>query len=103
MARPLRSVSSVRVSLTVRTKQWTRAGAADLCSFSDTQSIIESAYNTSMARALLVFLLGLMLVLPVGAQAPLDRDGERWVDATMKRLTLDEMVGQLLMPRFSGV
>jgi beta-N-acetylhexosaminidase len=33
----------------------------------------------------------------------LDRDAQRWVEATMKKLTSDQMVGQLLMPRFAGV
>ena len=37
------------------------------------------------------------------AQAPLDRDSQRWVDATLKKLTTDQLVGQMLMPRFSGV
>ena len=37
------------------------------------------------------------------AQAPLDRDAQRWVDQTMKKLTADQMVGQILMPRFSSV
>jgi beta-N-acetylhexosaminidase len=38
------------------------------------------------------------------AQVPeLDRDAKRWVDGLMKKLTVDQMVGQLLMPRFSGV
>ncbi|MGQ0733196.1 MAG: glycoside hydrolase family 3 protein, partial [Acidobacteriota bacterium] len=35
--------------------------------------------------------------------SPLDRDALRWVTETMKKLTTDQMVGQLLMPRFSGV
>ena len=38
-----------------------------------------------------------------GAQAPLDREAERWVETTMKKLSSDQMVGQLLMPRFAGV
>jgi beta-N-acetylhexosaminidase len=38
-----------------------------------------------------------------GAQSAIDRDAQRWVDATLKKLTPDEMVGQLLMPRFFGV
>src|SRR4028119_630513 len=37
------------------------------------------------------------------AQTPLDRDAQRWVAATLKRLSTDQMVGQLLMPRFAGV
>lgn len=37
------------------------------------------------------------------AQTPLDKEAQRWVDATFKKLTLDQMVGQVLMPRFSAV
>ena len=37
------------------------------------------------------------------AQAPLDREAQRWVDTTFKKLTLDQMVGQVLMPRFASV
>jgi beta-N-acetylhexosaminidase len=49
-----------------------------------------------------VILLVLFAALP-NAQSPLDRDAQRWVDATMKKLTTEQMVGQLLMPRFAGV
>ena len=35
--------------------------------------------------------------------APLDREAQRWVDSTFKKLTLDQMVGQVLMPRFASV
>jgi beta-N-acetylhexosaminidase len=37
------------------------------------------------------------------AQPPLDREAQRWVDATLRKLTLDELVGQVLMPRVAGV
>ena len=57
-------------------------------------------YNFRMRPALILSLL--ILALPA-AQAPVDRDAQRWVDATLKKLTLDQMVGQLLMPRFFGV
>ncbi len=53
-------------------------------------------------RAPLVIWLLVLAALPA-AQSPLDRDAQRWVDATMKKLTTDQMVGQLLMPRFAGV
>jgi beta-N-acetylhexosaminidase len=42
-------------------------------------------------------------VAVLSARAPLDRDAQRWVDQTMKTLTTDQMVGQILMPRFSSV
>jgi beta-N-acetylhexosaminidase len=41
-------------------------------------------------------------MLPAG-QSPLDREAERWVATTMKKLSSDQMVGQLLMPRFASV
>lgn len=37
------------------------------------------------------------------AQGTLDREAQRWVERTMATLTLDEMVGQLIMPRFAAV
>jgi beta-glucosidase-like glycosyl hydrolase len=39
----------------------------------------------------------------LSAQPPLDRAAQRWVDATLKSLTPDQLVGQLIMPRFAGV
>ncbi len=33
---------------------------------------------------------------------PLDRAGERWVEQTKKRLTLDEKIGQLIIPSFES-
>ncbi len=61
----------------------------------------EGRYNSAMRAPLVIWLL-VLAALPA-AQSPLDRDAQRWVDATMKKLTTDQMVGQLLMPRFAGV
>jgi beta-N-acetylhexosaminidase len=47
-----------------------------------------------------------VVILAIGltsAQGTLDRDAERWVDQTMKKLTVEQMVGQLIMPRFAAV
>jgi beta-glucosidase-like glycosyl hydrolase len=55
-----------------------------------------------MRLVTLATILSVLATLP-SAQAPLDREAQRWVDATMKKLTVDQMVGQLLMPRFFGV
>src|SRR5580765_6095601 len=52
--------------------------------------------------ALSLVVASIFISLPAG-QAPLDPEGERWVEETMKKLSTEEMVGQLLMPRFSGV
>jgi beta-glucosidase-like glycosyl hydrolase len=56
-----------------------------------------------MHRLLPVLGIAALLAVQPYAQAPLDREGQRWVEQTMRRLTADEMVGQLLMPRFAGV
>lgn len=55
-----------------------------------------------------VFVLAVSLAVALpAAQGPrppsLDREAERWVEATFKNLTLDQMVGQVLMPRFSAL
>jgi beta-N-acetylhexosaminidase len=54
-----------------------------------------------MRRVVAALLLASAAV--VVAQSPVDREAQRWVDQTMKTLTTDQMVGQLLMPRFSSV
>lgn len=43
------------------------------------------------------------LALAVGPQAAGDRSADQWVEATLAGMTLDEKVGQLLAPGFSGV
>jgi beta-glucosidase-like glycosyl hydrolase len=57
----------------------------------------------SAMRVVLVCAAVLVLAALPAAQAPLDREAQRWVETTFKKLTTDQMVGQLLMPRFSGV
>ena len=54
-------------------------------------------------RQLALVIALLVFAAPPRAQAPLDRDAQRWVDQTIKKLSTDQMVGQLLMPRFAGV
>ena len=58
------------------------------------------------ARLYLSFLLGLLSVLTYGQQAPAflrDYNG-KWVDSVFSQLTLEQKIGQLLMPRgnYSG-
>ena len=57
----------------------------------------------SAMRVVLVCAAVFVLAVFPSAQAPLDREAQRWVETTFKKLTIDHMVGQLLMPRFSGV
>jgi beta-N-acetylhexosaminidase len=60
-----------------------------------------------MQRALFGLVTMVAVTLAVSglpfAQGELDRDAQRWVDQAMKKLTSDQMVGQLIMPRFSAV
>jgi beta-N-acetylhexosaminidase len=51
--------------------------------------------------SLLVALAGAVLLARAPAP-PLDRAAQRWVDATLKKLTDDELVGQLIVPRFES-
>jgi beta-N-acetylhexosaminidase len=57
----------------------------------------------SAMRAILVCAAVVVLAVFPSAQAPLDREAQRWVETTFKKLTIEQMVGQLLMPRFAGV
>ena len=49
-----------------------------------------------------VALLCLALAVPV-AQPSLDRAAERWVERVLDSLSVDQKVGQLLMPRFAAI
>jgi beta-N-acetylhexosaminidase len=57
---------------------------------------------THMRRIALAALLASLAVLTSAAQGTLDREAQRWVDQTLKKLTDDQMVGQLIMPRFAA-
>ena len=112
MARPPVSVSSVRVSLTVMTKQRTAAGAVARCAVEDMPPIIlRCAYDLRrspqpVADASISRRLALPLCRGVprapAAQSPLDRDAERWVTQTLAKLTLDDRIGQLIAPAFDS-
>src|SRR3989338_4409779 len=43
-------------------------------------------------------LAGTALLAQSAKPMALDKDGEKWVQATLKKMTLDEKVGQLLVP-----
>jgi beta-N-acetylhexosaminidase len=65
-----------------------------------------SVLNRQTTCVGLVFSIAVFLAVAAAqspAPAPLDREAQRWVDATFKTMTLDEMVGQVLMPRFASV
>ena len=62
----------------------------------------------AIMRPMRVAISALILALAIGAAAKgpdplaLDKAGERWVDATLKKMTLDQKVGQLLVPSFES-
>ncbi len=37
-----------------------------------------------------------LLIMPVAAQPPLDKAGQQWVAATLKKLTVEQLVGQMI-------
>jgi beta-N-acetylhexosaminidase len=56
-----------------------------------------------MARIALVGAVCAATLVSSAAQGTLDRDAQRWVDQTLKTMTVDQLVGQLVMPRFAAV
>jgi beta-N-acetylhexosaminidase len=56
-----------------------------------------------MRRALVGVAAIVAVATTVSTQGALDREAQRWVDQTLKKLTVDQMVGQLIMPRFAAV
>ena len=57
----------------------------------------------SRAAAVIAVLWTASLFLAQGTQPGLDAEAQRWVDETLQRLTLDEKIGQLLLPSFHSV
>ena len=55
-----------------------------------------------MPRLLAMAALSGWLVVSAGAQPPLDRPARQWVDATLKKLTLEQLVGQMIFPPFNA-
>ncbi|MGH8186763.1 MAG: hypothetical protein ACREUC_09385, partial [Steroidobacteraceae bacterium] len=57
-----------------------------------------------MIRASLGFLLASAVIASTGAAGPsLDRDAERWVKRTIEKMTLDQKIGQVLVPSFESM
>jgi beta-N-acetylhexosaminidase len=54
-----------------------------------------------MQRCLTVMLVAIW-ALVASAQAPLDRTTRQWVDGTLKKMTLEQLVGQLIFPPFNA-
>ena len=57
----------------------------------------------SFLVAAVVASVGLLAAQPAAPWPPVDKAAERWVRETLKRMTLDEKVGQLLAPAINAV
>ena len=53
-------------------------------------------------KRLLPLVLALATTLVVGAQPVLDKSARQWVDGTLKKLTVEQLAGQMIYPRFAG-
>ena len=55
-----------------------------------------------MSRLLALAAIVGAVVLTATAQTPLDRAARQWVDTTLKKLSVEQLAGQLVFPRFAG-
>jgi beta-N-acetylhexosaminidase len=55
-----------------------------------------------MPRLLALAAIAGAVVLTASAQAPLDRAARQWVDHTIKKLSVEQLAGQVVFPRFAG-
>ena len=53
-------------------------------------------------KRLLPLVLALATTLVVDAQPVLDKSARQWVDGTLKKLTVEQLAGQMIYPRFAG-
>ena len=123
IARPLVSVASVRVSLTVSDEAARPTPARAPCARPGSFGAIVArahatiracrvpcarpapdASSSSCCRRARVFAACVDCVgeRRRAIRSPLDRAGERWVEQTLKKLTLDEKIGQLIVPSFES-
>ncbi|MBA3298060.1 MAG: glycoside hydrolase family 3 protein [Acidobacteria bacterium] len=52
--------------------------------------------------ALASAVLATTVFVPAQAQRPIEKDGEKWVQATLKKMTVEEKVGQMLVSSFQS-
>jgi beta-glucosidase-like glycosyl hydrolase len=55
-----------------------------------------------MLRAVAASAALLLLTFTISAQAPLDKSGRQWVDATLKKMSLEQLVGQMIFAPFQS-
>ena len=56
-----------------------------------------------MVRIAVVAVCIALAIVSSSSQGTLDREAQRWIDQQLKKLTVEEMVGQLIMPRFAAL
>ena len=64
-----------------------------------------AAHGSSIVVAmkrLLPFALALATTLIVEAQPVRDKSSRQWIDGTLKKLTIEQLAGQMIYPRFAG-
>src|SRR5688572_25649153 len=114
IAAPAVSVTSVRVSDTVSTKTRTDTGAAALCSSLLTARLYEVPKVPAVPKVPRVLRYGrmprviaalILMALTLNAQAQqtlLDKAARQWVDATLKKMTLEQIAGQMIFAPFNS-
>src|SRR5215203_3668138 len=119
MVRPLTSVSTARVSLIVSTAHRTALTAdfrcastpigrlCTACGFRMRRKIPGLRSSPMLKPRIVLALAACAVAAALSAQAPataqkLDADAEKWVAATLKKMTLDDKVGQLLVSSFGS-
>ncbi|HEX4914711.1 MAG TPA: glycoside hydrolase family 3 protein, partial [Vicinamibacterales bacterium] len=56
----------------------------------------------ALPRLLALIAVVAALTVVIAAQASLDRAARQWVDTTLKKLTIEQLAGQMVFPRFAG-
>jgi beta-N-acetylhexosaminidase len=56
----------------------------------------------ALPRLLVLIAIVAALTVVIAAQASLDRAARQWVDTTLKKLSIEQLAGQMVFPRFAG-
>src|SRR5215203_4434673 len=54
------------------------------------------------APVLVAWILGTVVLLPAQGQRGVDKEGEKWVQSTLKKMSVEEKVGQMLVSSFQS-
>ena len=56
----------------------------------------------ALPRLLVLIAIVAALTVVIAAQASLDRAARQWVDTTLRKLSIEQLAGQMVFPRFAG-